>query len=316
MDLPPLDELVFKCTHNSYDCSKDHPPEDQIDLYGVWGIELDFGIRVGERGPVAIIGHDGEGDGTCQAWGRLLRGFLDRVARSRSRQYRPIFFFFDFKNWGDPPYDHESAQPLGLGVAEHELMQAFEGKVVFLDEYYRRNNSFPTISSLAGHAITRIPRELPATWCNECNLTWQRVEQAIMDGAARLCNDHDPPARRGFCFIRLDQFRADWTFKFGVPPNPIVVRASAPPTYFENDCGQLVFVGEQGTFKFPYRTIDAGVLRAAGKLGLVDNPTRRRSGYGWTILITPGNYPGALEIRIPLTLKKDESHSGDVVIGG
>jgi len=41
----------------------------------------------------------------------------------------------------------------------------------------------------------------------------------------------------------------------------------------------------------------------------------RRTGYGWTILIKPGNYRETLTINVPLTLKKFDGSPGTVVIG-
>ena len=57
----PVDQLIFKGTHNSYVCSKGIPPEEQIDHFGVWAIELDFSIKEIDGVFQAIVGHDDVG---------------------------------------------------------------------------------------------------------------------------------------------------------------------------------------------------------------------------------------------------------------
>src|SRR5262249_55111118 len=119
---------------------------------------------------------------------------------------------------------------------------------------------------------------------------------------------------------------ADWTFEYGVPPNPLVVDGSAQPPWTvldsvgdDWDCdngdvwrGQVVH--EQGTFRFPYKTVRGAVTRAEGTTPNAFKDSRR-AGYGWTVLIRPGNYSETLTIGIPLTLKKDERFAGTVIIG-
>jgi hypothetical protein len=70
----------------------------------------------------------------------------------------------------------------------------------------------------------------------------------------------------------------------------------------DDDCTSLVFlVREQGTFRFPYNTVGEAMQRL--------DPVRNA---GWTVLIKPGNYPEALTISTPVTLKAD---GGTVTIG-
>ena len=66
-----IGSLILKGTHNSYQCHGDPPNMGhlvnvQMDDFGVWGIELDIGfIRQADGQIVAVIGHDGPGDGVC-----------------------------------------------------------------------------------------------------------------------------------------------------------------------------------------------------------------------------------------------------------
>lgn len=78
-------------------------------------------------------------------------------------------------------------------------------------------------------------------------------------------------------------------------------------------------VHEQGTDRFPYKTLRAAVTRAQGIIdpNTHQDPERNklRSGYGWTVLMRSGNYHERVIINVPLTLKKDDRIEGVVVIG-
>jgi hypothetical protein len=126
---------------------------------------------------------------------------------------------------------------------------------------------------------------------------------------------------------RLDQYQGDWTFDYAVPPNPLVVDSSAPLSWAVSDsvgddwsCGNGdrssgQIVTNHGTCKFPYKTVTAAVNRAQGSVPEDPYPNAARAGYGWTLLLRPGNYAEGLSINIPLTLKKDSQFAGAVVIG-
>ena len=58
----PIDRLVLKGTHNSYSCDKGIPLDQQLDDFGVWAIELDFGIKNLGGQFRAIVGHSDAGD--------------------------------------------------------------------------------------------------------------------------------------------------------------------------------------------------------------------------------------------------------------
>src|SRR5437763_13412169 len=96
-----IDQLVFKGTHNSYSCKGEddldpacmgHPVDVQIDDFGVWALELDYGVRRIAGTPTALVGHDRPGHGTCFMPDgfelvRLLRAIRD--ARAIREAYRP-----------------------------------------------------------------------------------------------------------------------------------------------------------------------------------------------------------------------------------
>src|SRR5882672_7848027 len=98
--------LVFKGTHNSYACRTEcgvfsctqdppimnHPPQVQIDNFGVWALELDFSIQIENSHPRAVVGHDGPDD-EVPCSGRHLTDFLVMIrdATAIKRAYRPVF---------------------------------------------------------------------------------------------------------------------------------------------------------------------------------------------------------------------------------
>ena len=58
----PIDNLFLKGGHNSYDARMHRTIDQQIDDFGVWGVELDFGVFTRNDGtPFAVIGHDSPG---------------------------------------------------------------------------------------------------------------------------------------------------------------------------------------------------------------------------------------------------------------
>ena len=128
------------------------------------------------------------------------------------------------------------------------------------------HQQYPTVGELAGKAIwMREPFFLKSTWSDEC-LVRESVQESIANGS-KLIDDGNtcsisgsPPGCRIF---RLDQFRANWTFEFGAPPNPLVVDSQAPiESSMFDKCDSLpdpltglpiaMVVRQQGTFRFPY----------------------------------------------------------------
>jgi hypothetical protein len=366
----PVDQLVFKGTHNSYACRTEcgpvsctqdppimnHPLNQQIDEFGVWAIELDFGV-IRENGvPVPVVGHDGPGDAvTCYGpqfpgWPRsaYLTDFLSAVRNSSALRYRPVLIYFEVKeDWGDHTLDYQSKLSLGIRA----LSQSFQGNFLVLEEYLSNHNGqYPTVTETRGKAILYFPSpEFPrdnhpndprgtlrGTSADLCTSP-RAIDNAI--GTGEICGS------AGCRVPRLDQYQGDWTFEYGVPPNPLVVDSAAPSAWTVTDSrgddwscptelpgespnctlfgilatcdlsrGQIVH--SQGTYRFPYRTVQGAITRARGIVPSRRSETREfRSGLGWTVLIKPGTYPEALRIDLPLAFRKFDDLPGLVVIG-
>lgn len=282
----------------------DDPPNVQIDDFGVWAIELDVSQINVSGNEVTVIGHDFPGDATCYGedhpnWPAdyYLFGWLVDVRNTKALRYRPVFIYFDIKHegegtnpWGDGTYQDK------LTAAIATVNKAFEGNCIVLEnDILRDHKPYPTLRELAGKAIVYFPlpefkqgsfQDSPLGTLMGADLSGDRsqkdVETAISGGSRVL---------------RLDLYQPDWTFEYGVPPNPLVVDSAAQPPW---KIGSQVVL-EQGTYRFPYKTIGAAVFRAGGTtLNSVQDP--RRAGYSWTVLIRPGNYAGAITIDIPLTI--------------
>src|SRR5258706_13355507 len=102
-----IDQVVFKGSHNSYDCRRDASLRSQLDDFGCWAIELDFSVPLlGDQR--AVVGHEGsgmaaDGEDVCGGDGsasneldrfRILH-FLREIAGSKSIRYRPVFVYFE-----------------------------------------------------------------------------------------------------------------------------------------------------------------------------------------------------------------------------
>lgn len=105
----PINQMLFKGTHNSYVCEKgfwlwgatepimNHPPHQQIDDFGVWVLELDIGV-VKENGHLRIaVGHNSPRHWSC--WGYYLNEYLIKIRKCFCLRYRPVFLFFEVKEW-------------------------------------------------------------------------------------------------------------------------------------------------------------------------------------------------------------------------
>lgn len=150
---------------------------------------------------------------------------------------------------------------------------------------------YPTIPEIVGKAVIYFPAaEFPkpgfsgigtlrGTSADDCT-NRAAVEHSISTGNL----GQGPSCGSGGCrVLRLDQYQADWTFEYGVPPNPLVVDAAASPPWNVTDsigdswtCGndpdlsnQDLSVGqvvhEHGTYRFPYKTIGAAVFGQKGQ---------------------------------------------------
>jgi hypothetical protein len=310
-----IDQLILKGTHNSYSCrGKDapcmnHPPEKQIDDFGVWHLELDFSLVREKGGPVAVVGHDRPGEAAC--WGYYLADFVHRISAARSLAFRPVFVCLDVKAWKrclltpwrQPPdagYSFDEKWQCGVAALAEASGERFLNLEAFLKQ---RDYVWPTMDELTGKIVLYQPNKrtqdgrlvgLSGTHADHCVERWQ-VERAIASGRPFERNQTLPS--ESYRALRLDQYQADWTFEYGVPPNPIIVDAQAAPTTRVDDaegqrwrCGHEVshgeLVGEHGTYRFPYRSLERAIERARGITALTGSKADpRRAGYGWTVLV-------------------------------
>jgi hypothetical protein len=334
---PSVDQLRFKGTHNSYQSEggtppiMNHPPNVQIDDFGVWGLELDIGVASVTGIRTVVVGHNGPCDGIDPRWGCRLIDFLVAVRNTLAMHYRPVLLYLEPKSGDDWPTldpnecaDHVQKFELAMQV----VAQVFGENVIelykFVDEH---NGRYPTALEMAGKVIVYFPA--PDFSSDNPNAVCRGnapLKPTVLGYDGDECTSREVIERQPAQVFRVDQYQADWTFEYGVPPNPLVVDGSAQPPWTVSDSvgddwdcdngdvwrGQVVH--EHGTFRFPYRTIQSATIRAEGT---TPNSFRdpRRAGNGWTVLIKSGTYPERLTIDIPLTLKKDDRFGGSVVIG-
>lgn len=305
-----------------------HPLNVQIDDFGVWAVELDFSVVLEGFVRKAVVGHDRPGHATC--WGHYLTDFLSMIRNTISIRYRPVFIYFEIKDWDDSEAGFTREQKFSDAVAAVD--HVFEGNYIILAEYVKQHG-YPAMEEIAGKAVIFFPSpEYPndrfpdppfggTLHSKERDTCTSREDiESLINGSDRIR------------VLRLDQYQADWTFEYGVAPNPIVVdhTASSPWTVLDSvgdewscnngDVSKGQIVHEQGTFRFQYKTLTKAATRAKGNPFTGGNPTgetpdRRRTGYGWTVLIRPGTYAETVTIDIPLTLKKDDRFAGTAVIG-
>jgi hypothetical protein len=355
MQLPPtIDQLIFKGTHNSYQCIGEcndlgicdldppymgHPPSAQIDDFGVWAVELDFSATMVNGVPRAVVGHDRAHHGTC--WFYFLREFLTDIRNAKALKYRPVFIYFDIHDWDEGEiagYSHEDK----LRLAIDDVDRVFQGNYILLAKYVQDNSRYPSLQDIVGTAVIYFPQQqflpdssppfrgtLRGTWADHCtNPT--AVEKSIRTGDP-ADDTGGPCGSEGCRVLRLDQYQSDWTFGYAVPPNPLVVDVTASPpwtvTHSDGDYWQCdthpgidVSIGqvvhEHGTYVYPYKTLGAAITRAEGTI--LETSIQRdsfRAGYGWTVLLKPGQYHEPITIAIPLTLAKDDRFPGTVQIG-
>ncbi|OGU05524.1 MAG: hypothetical protein A2W29_04785 [Gemmatimonadetes bacterium RBG_16_66_8] len=324
----PINLLAFKGTHNSYVCDGEcgvftcdldsplmgHPPYQQIDDFGAYEIELDWSVKRVNGMPQALVGHDGPGHGgTC--WGRSLQDYLiDIRDHCRALAYRPLFIFFEKKPWGESDYQDVSAwQP----ILDDVLGSVFQSQTLMNSEQFRslvdQIGRYPTMPELAGKIITFGEfDELTAAVHDQCT------------DLATVLKERDDDGKNIF---RLDQYMTDWTFQFGVPPNPIMVDVASPesqvvsglsnwdiPQCPNGDAPTGNIVRQQGTFLLPYSQVSRAVDRAAG---IMHSGARdpRTAGYGWTVLIRAGTYAeGRQVLSVPVKLDRDPATPGRVTI--
>jgi hypothetical protein len=329
----PINFLKLKATHNSY-ASSGHssflgveygnscpiinsPPPEQIDDYGVWGIELDFDIKLG----ILTIGHDG-GSGQNEtwapdSWGITVEEYLRRVKETRAfkEKYRPIFIRFGKKCWGDSNQSNASNNPNNwFQKLKSMLVNVFGAENIF-GKAEQLQKGWLNVKELGGKIIPSTSGECDPEISNYFDdiIFWG---EPVLRGLLEKGDNKSPTIRNNainstnpnWTLISQDLHQNDWTFEGTAPPNPIYVVQNAPETYtivniFGDDCsdgtdrGEPFIVHQQGTFKLPYDKIGESVDKALA---------------GWTILMKAGNYNEKIIISKALTLKADK---GIVIIG-
>jgi hypothetical protein len=311
MQLPTIDQLVFKGGHNSYACDeqtnpdKPDPPEVQVDAYGVWTIELDVSAEGDPANLVAKVGHDEAGDPNAHCWGGrvLLTEFLEPLRGIEALRYRPIFIYFDYHydQWGV-----NRNTPAGQAAIRDAVMKAvfdtFPDAVVLSD--WVAEHGYPTVPELAGKVVVYatgndievVPGGLSGwTPSQDLDVESDVVEEAVAAAEA---------AGRGIA-LRIDRYADEWTFELGVPPNPLHVDQSSSNA------------AETGTGRSPYRSLQAAVARSSGITAFTGGAADpRRAGHGWTLLVVDGQYSGPLTVDIPLTIRRNGTAPGGKVVVG
>jgi hypothetical protein len=273
-----------------------------------------------------------------------LEYYLSKIKSTRAFQYRPVFIYLDKKNYdngwwvqwdgGDKKWDEpanffpvlEDALQNVLGSGEESLI--FGPKALY-DWQAVHPNGYPSIRDIAGKVLPIIntpylddldPKHSPSNGSdlvfhdglcpgnpsNEINF-----KETGGEGTTQ------PSDFQSYNIYRTDNYLDAWTYKYVVPPNPIVV-----------DMNAALDMPEYGTWMFPFRSVSKAIDRAralasnyppASGLGVYYSGyayVPAYSGYGWTILIKSGDYHERITIDIPLTLRKSsENLSKDVVIG-
>ena len=324
MHLLSIEDLIFKGTHNSYSCVRagplcvNHPPDQQIDDFGVWSLEIDFSLERHHGSPVPVVGHDGPGHGSC--WGYFLSEYIELVLQARALQFRPVFIYLESKRWkrsGRRPWRQPADNAFAFqekwdaGIAT--LQRACADRLVLLDQWIFEHDRWPYPLELAGKVVLYEPNMrsangrlvgLRGTHAAHC-VTPELVESAIRTGLPLERNG--AVCEGGARALRLNQYQADWTFAYGVPPNPLVVDGGAQSSTMVDDaqgkrwrCGGEVShgeqVSEQGTYRFPFLTLEKAVARARGiTLATNGHSDPRRAGQGWTVLIKGDNAETLLE---------------------
>ncbi len=335
-----IDQLIFKGTHNSYANRgrqapwMNHPPDKQIDDFGVWAIELDYSVEVERGAPVAVIGHDRGGDRS--GWGKYLSDYLDMVLRTGSLPYRPVFLCLDVKRWKrrllQPwrvPTDYRFSWQDKRDIGLHTLRDCCGDRLVVLEDWLPEHDwRWPEPGELAGKIVLYQPGKrddegrlvgMEGTWAGR-HVRPLEVEYTIETGTP--IQAYAWSCEGGTRIPRLDQYQADWTFDYGVPPNPIVVDADAPDSSkvddaegkrwrFDDERSHGQVVGMHGTSRFPYRTIGQAVERARGITPITNgDPDPRRAGYGWTVLLKPSaHHEAGTSVDFPLRIVKDDGET-------
>lgn len=336
----PLNLLTFKGTHNSYACcggKSGFPflekwdnscpvihdsPARQIDDWGVWALELDFGMVEVNGIERFVVGHNGPNDEdnwTDSDWGYFLTDFLVRINDTKALRYRPLFLYLQKESWDDKVPNWQSL----LGDT---LSGIFGSENVFGNIRLAMEGHWPTVPELAGKVIPILMSKDSHGKANGAvasKIFFLDTPTGITrvgppNGFDSYTNLQEMEAQKAKNFngkgiiLTSDQYQENWTFELAVPPNPLYVRKGISSSYSvintighqcegcvkdpaDIDCSFIV--NQQGTFRFPFRTVSQATKQAEP---------------GWTVLINAGRYRETLVIDKPVTLKAD---GGTVTIG-
>jgi hypothetical protein len=242
------------------------------------------------------------------------------MLRARALQFRPVFVYLEVKRWKRPwvrLWQAAADQRFGFRekweVGLDALRRTCSGRLVLLDHWILEHGRWPYPLELAGKVVLYEPNlrspdgsllGLKGTHAARC-VTPELVESAIATGLPLERNG--ATCEGGARALRLNQYQADWTFAYGVPPNPLVVDPQAPHSTRVDDaqgkrwrCGCEIShgecVGEQGTYRFPFTSLEKALERARGITSATNGLSDpRRAGQGWTVLIRGSSSESVLE---------------------
>src|SRR5262249_49095371 len=151
------------------------------DDFGVWALELDFGVKAKNGIPTPLVGHDDEGQATCfMNDGFELVRLLRTVRNVRALQYRPVLIFFDVKNWDDQ-FDRDLKLRLGIAAVQEVFGNNFVELRRLVDASGGR---YPSALELAGKAVIYFPGDtLRGNHADHC-VSNTLVETSIATGSA------------------------------------------------------------------------------------------------------------------------------------
>jgi hypothetical protein len=325
MDAPRLDQLLLKGSHNSYEANRGAALAAQVDDFGVWAVELDYGVV----GGTLVVGHDGVGWGADDSpllapnGSYYFRDYLSELRHTEAFKYRPLLIYLDNKGreneWGDDLADEDL-----VALLRNDFEAVFSRDQIFTPIllHERFNDEFPDAPALAGFVIpidtNRTPTEeyeqfqvfpenqfhaLAFRYCADPSTIFSAFPRREVDGSRR------EPVR----VWRSNNITDEWTFEYGAPPNPLVVDPEARRGSFVPRCGgtdHAIILGPQGTRLLPDVTIADAVIRARQPISYSDDGRTFRNlimGIGFTVLAAPGKYADPLRIDFRFTIRADHN---------
>src|SRR5947199_4893984 len=159
-------------------------------------------------------------------------------------RYRPVLIYFETKrgdDWIDlDPLDDCDDHAQKYGAAIEIVKQVFQDNFVELYKFRQEHNDmYPTVAEMAGKVIIYYPK--PDFSPDHPNATCQGrppFKPTLIGYDGDVCirrEDVENQIQRGVQVFRVDQYQADWTFDYGVPPNPLIVDWTAMPPWSVGD---------------------------------------------------------------------------------